>query len=43
MTEKVLEFEVNQIVESISSYSQGYAPKILYCFVDKRITNRLFE
>ena len=43
MQTKALAGELEQMVESIKGYAQGYNPKIMYCFVDKRITHRLFE
>jgi hypothetical protein len=38
-----LNLELEQIIKTINGYTSGYSPKIMYCFVDKRITHRLFE
>lgn len=43
MYTKVLKDELGKILETIQTYAQGYVPKILYTFVDKRISHRLFE
>lgn len=43
MQTKVLKGELEQIVQTINGYTQNYAPKIMYCFVDKKISHRLFE
>jgi len=43
MQTKALDKELGQMIQTINGYTQNYAPKIMYCFVDKRITHRLFE
>jgi len=43
MQTKVLEMELAPMVDAIGSYSMGYSPKLLYTFVDKNTSHRLFE
>ena len=42
MEVQVLEKEVKDIVESISSFAKDYRPKIVYTLVNKKISHRLF-
>jgi hypothetical protein len=30
------------VVDRIRSYSQGYDPKVIFCFVDRNVSHRLF-
>ena len=43
MLEKVLKYEVQQVIESLHSYSSGYKPSVVYTLVDKNTILRLFE
>ena len=43
MEPKVKDMEVQYIIQTIQSASNGYNPKVLFCLVNKRITHRLFE
>ena len=43
MEHKLMDIEITQVVTTITSYVQGYNPKLVYTLVNKRITHRLFE
>lgn len=43
MENKVMEMEVNQVIESIGKFSANYAPKILYCLVNRMESHRICE
>jgi len=43
MLNKVLNIELEQMINAINGFTAGYTPKIMYCFVDKRVSHRLFE
>ena len=40
---KVLQYELGEMIAAMKAYTSGYDPKILYIFVDKRINTRFFE
>lgn len=42
MEGKVMKVEIGGVREAINSYQAGYNPQILYVFVNKRTTHRLF-
>ena len=42
MMEKCLKTEVEQVTSAIISYAQYYQPQIIYIFVNRNITHRLF-
>ena len=39
----VVEYEIPGVEALLKGYSQGYAPRLLYCLVDKKINTRLIE
>jgi len=39
----VSEYELGQMLDAISGYAMGYDPRILYTYVDKNNSHRLFE
>jgi hypothetical protein len=43
MQKRVLEVELGKMTEAIQSYKAGFAPKILYVFVNKETNARFFE
>jgi len=43
MERKLKEVEVEEVISTVNSYSQGYNPRILYTLVDKNTSLRLFE
>ncbi len=43
MINKVINNELPQVLSAIKGVEAGYEPKILYVFVEKRATYRLFE
>ncbi len=43
MMQKVLDKEHETMIQAMTTYQQGYNPKILYVFVDKRINSRFAE
>jgi hypothetical protein len=43
MQKRVLEVELGKMSEAIRSFKSGYAPKILYVFVNKETNTRFFE
>lgn len=40
--EKCKKTEVEQVVQAVNAYQQNYRPRILYVFVDRNISHRLF-
>ena len=43
MEPKILANEVQYVLSAIQQFASGYNPRVLYVFVNKRITHRLFE
>ena len=43
MQKRVLEVELGKMTEAIRNYRTGFAPKILYVFVNKETNARFFE
>jgi hypothetical protein len=39
---KCKEIELEPVIQSIKAFAQNYQPKIVYCFVDRNISHRLF-
>lgn len=42
LQQKCLEVEVKEVIDRIRGFQQGYQPKIIYCFVDRKVSHRLF-
>lgn len=42
LQQKCLEYEVPRIIETLSTFTNNYKPRILYVFVDRNINHRLF-
>lgn len=40
--QKLLDIELQTMIDSMKAYEAGYDPKIIYVFVDKRISTRFF-
>ena len=43
MQDKVLDYELNDMVAAMTGFQKDYTPNILYVFVDKRINTRFCE
>jgi hypothetical protein len=43
LQEKCLKLEIGQIQEAVRSFAPNYDPKILYVFINTKVTTRLFE
>ncbi len=43
MKEKLKSVELEDMINAMTSFTQGYKPKILYCLIDKKISHRLFD
>lgn len=41
--EMLQDIEIDQVIDTIKSYSMNYNPKVLYCLVEKSISTRLFD
>nr|AEX87970.1 Otiwi8 [Sterkiella histriomuscorum] len=42
LQEKLKNYEIQRVLEVIQSFQQGYNPMVIYCFVDRNVSHRLF-
>jgi hypothetical protein len=42
LQEKCYRYEIPEVRRVIETFQQGYTPAIIYCFVDRNVSHRLF-